>query len=67
MIAQEVEKEFPELISENEADDNALQVDYMGLLGHMHAAFKTEREKRIDLEKRLAKMEAFLASKFDDF
>lgn len=67
VIAQEVEKEFPELISENEADDNALQVDYMGLLGHMHAAFKTEREKRIDLEKRLAKMEAFLASKFDDF
>ena len=67
VIAQEVEKEFPELISENEADDNALQVDYMGLMGHMHAAFKSEREKRIALEERLAKMEAFLATKFSDF
>lgn len=67
VIAQEVEKVFPELVSVNEADDNALQVDYMGVLGHVHAAFKSEREKRIALEERLAKMEEFLASKFEDF
>ncbi|WZK92978.1 tail fiber protein [Enterobacter phage vB_EclS_AS5] len=67
VIAQELQNWMPQLVSSNDAD-GSLQVDYMGLLGYMHAAFKDEKAKRKSLEDRVKKLEAYLAFKFpEDF
>ena len=67
VIAQELQNWMPQLVSSNDAD-GSLQVDYMGLLGYMHAAFKDEKAKRKSLEDRVKKLESYLAFKFpEDF
>lgn len=67
VIAQELQIWMPQLVSANDCD-GSLQVDYMGLMGYMHAAFKHEKEKRKEAEARLKKLESYLAFKFpEDF
>lgn len=67
VIAQELQIWMPQLVSANDCD-GSLQVDYMGLMGYMHAAFKHEKAKRKEAEARLKKLESYLAFKFpEDF
>lgn len=67
VIAQELQIWLPQLVSTSEAD-GTLQVDYMGLVGYLHAGFKAEKEKSKALESRLKKLESYLAFKFpEDF
>ena len=55
VLAQEVQKEFPELVKEDAK--GSLSVNYDGLIPHLLEAIK-EQEQRIDkLEKRLAELE----------
>ncbi|WP_165372263.1 tail fiber domain-containing protein [Emticicia agri] len=63
VIAQEIEKVFPELI--NKGDKGYLSVDYAGLIPHLIESVKTLKEENDLLKDRLAKVEAFIKMQED--
>lgn len=66
VMAQELEIWMPELVSKNESDNDALNVNHAGLVGYLHSCIRALKSRNDELEDRLKKVESYLAFKFPE-